>query len=108
MPNPRLRMVDRDLRRVLLTVGDELRRARLYAGLSQASVAAALGCSGATVSRVEAGRLGPLTFERAMRHAAAAGLVAPVDMYPAGRAVRDERQLKLEARYRGEIASDWG
>jgi hypothetical protein len=59
------------------------------------------------VSRVEAGRLAHLTFERAMRHAAVVGLVARVGMYPAGRAVRDQRQLTLEARYRAEIASDW-
>lgn len=107
VPSPRLRTVDRELRRTLLTVGDELRRARVNAGLSQVSVARALNRSASTVSRVESGRARQLTMETLLRQAAVVGLVARVALYPAGRAVRDARQLGLEQRFRSAISAAW-
>jgi transcriptional regulator with XRE-family HTH domain len=107
VPSPKIRTVDRELRRTLLTVGDELRRARINAGLSQVSVARALERSPSTVSRVEAGRVRQLTLETVMRHAAVVGLAARVAVYPAGRVVRDGRQLVLERRLRVLVSAAW-
>jgi transcriptional regulator with XRE-family HTH domain len=108
VPNPRLSLVDRERRRLHLKIGEELRQGRLNAGLTQATVATALGCSTATVSRVEAARTGQLSIDRVLRHAAMVGLVVRVGLYPVGHAVRDARQLRLEQRYRSEISSQWG
>jgi transcriptional regulator with XRE-family HTH domain len=107
VPSPRLRTVDRDLRRILLTIGDELRHARLNAGLSQSAVARGMDRSESTVSRIETGRTRELTVERLLEHAAVVGLVTRVSLYPAGRPVRDARQLRLEQRFRSVISASW-
>jgi transcriptional regulator with XRE-family HTH domain len=107
VPDPRLRLVDRVLRRLLLTVGDELRRARLNAGLSQRVVARALACSAATVSRVERGLVRGLTLERLLRHAAVVGLVGRVGLYPAGTPVRDAAQLRLLDDLKRQLPAAW-
>lgn len=79
-------------------MGDELRSARIMAGLSQRAVGAAVGCSGATISRVERGLVPDLTVRFAMRHAAVVGLVFRVDLYPAGQPIRDAGQLRVLGR----------
>jgi transcriptional regulator with XRE-family HTH domain len=107
MPTSRLNLVDRELRRTLLAIGDELRRARLNAGLSQAVVAAALDCSATTISRVEQGLVRQLAVRRVLAHGAAVGLVLRVGLYPAGRAVRDAAQLRLLDTFRARLASVW-
>jgi transcriptional regulator with XRE-family HTH domain len=100
-------MVDRELRRTLITVGDELRRARLNGGVSQAAVAAALDCSATTISRVEQGRVRGLAVRHVLACAAAVGLVLRVGLYPAGHAVRDASQLRLLDAFRPRLSSAW-
>lgn len=107
MPNPRLHELDRSVRRTLLTVGDELRFARLNAGLTQKAVARAIGCSGATVSRVERGRVRELTIHRLTRHASVVGLVVRTNLFPAGRPVRDAPQLRLLEDFHQRISPEW-
>ena len=79
-------------------VGDELRSARIMAGLSQRAVGAAVGCSAAAISRVERGLVPDLTVRFAMRHAAVVGLAFRVDLYPAGQPIRDAGQLRVLGR----------
>jgi len=98
--------VERQVRRVRLDFGEEVRRARLNAGVRQAAVAQAVGCSPATISRVERG-LVELTLERAMRHAAAVGLTVRIATYPVGVPVRDAAQLRLLADLRALLAPAW-
>ncbi|MEO8245543.1 MAG: helix-turn-helix transcriptional regulator [Chloroflexota bacterium] len=97
------RLGDR-LRREL---GDELRRARLIAGISQGSVGRALGCSAATISRVERGRVSRLTIRHLARHAAVLGLVLRINMLPLGSAIRDAGQLRVLNRLAPHIGPPW-
>ncbi len=98
-----LRLSDR-LRREL---GDELRRARINAGLSQAVVARALGVSAATISRVERGLVRKLTVQHIARHAAVVGLVLRANLLPAGSPIRDAGQLRVLNRLEQHVRPPW-
>jgi DNA-binding XRE family transcriptional regulator len=76
-------------------LGEELRQARLVAGLSQAVVGAAVGCSAATISRVERGLVRDLTFRHVSRHAAVVGLRLRADVLPSGVPLRDAAQARV-------------
>ncbi|MGH2384392.1 MAG: helix-turn-helix domain-containing protein [Candidatus Limnocylindria bacterium] len=93
-----IRMLDEARRRsdqLRRRLGDELRQARLQAGLSQAAVARALGCSASTISRIERGLVRTVAIEHLMRHAAVVGLVVRADMLPVGAPMRDAGQLRV-------------
>ena len=107
MPDTATRLVERRLRRALLDIGDELRRARLNAGLRQRDVANAMRVSPSSVSRIERGLVGGVTVGRVSRQAAVVGLVVRVNLYPAGRPVRDVAQLRLLERLRARIHPSW-
>jgi transcriptional regulator with XRE-family HTH domain len=81
--------------RIRREIGDELRQARLRAGLSQGAVARALGYSAATISRVERGLVRGLTVVHLARHAAVVGLSLRADVLPTGVPLRDAGQLKV-------------
>lgn len=76
-------------------IGDELRQARLNAGLTQRVVARPLGCSTATVSRVERGLVRNVTIGHLSRHAAVLGLALRADVLPTGIPLRDAGQLTV-------------
>lgn len=93
-----MRTLDEAMRReanLRRQLGEELRQARFVAGLSQRRVAGALGCSAATISRVERGLVGNLTFIHLSRQAAAVGLTLRANVFPAGAPIRDAGQLKV-------------
>jgi transcriptional regulator with XRE-family HTH domain len=90
-----------------LDIGEELRRARLNAGLRQVEVAHALGCSAATVSRVERGLTAGLKVNSILRHAAVVGMVLRVSVYPAGDPIRDAGQVRLLTDLRRRLSSRW-
>lgn len=95
---PAIRMLDEARRRsdhLRRKLGDELRQARLQAGLSQAPVARALGCSPSTISRIERGLVRSVAIEHLMRQAAVVGLVMRADVFPVGAPIRDAGQLKV-------------
>lgn len=98
-----LRLGDR-LRREF---GEDLRRARINAGLSQAVVARALGVSAATVSRVERGLVRKLTVQHIARHAAVVGLVLRANLLPAGSPIRDAGQLRVLNRLERHVRPPW-
>lgn len=92
------RILDEAVRRearLRAQLGEELRQARLIAGVSQRELAAAIASSAATISRVERGRVRNLTIRHLARHAAVVGLVLRADVLPAGVAIRDAGQLKV-------------
>jgi transcriptional regulator with XRE-family HTH domain len=88
-----------------MQLGEELRQARLIAGVSQREVAAAIGSSAATISRVERGRVRGLTIRPLARHAAVVGLVLRADVLPAGVAIRDAGQLRVVNRLEPHVGA---
>lgn len=106
----RVRSVDQAAhvgRRQLADIGDELREARLRAGLRQRDVAAAIGISQSKVARIEGGRLETVALLDVARHAGAVGLKLHARMYPAGPPLRDRAQLALLDRFHRRISPQW-
>jgi transcriptional regulator with XRE-family HTH domain len=93
--------------RLLNTLGDELREARLASGLTQRAVASSMGSTRRHVSHVERGRAAHVQVQYLAWHAAAVGLRLHARMYPAGAPLRDAGQLALLDRFRARIAADW-
>jgi transcriptional regulator with XRE-family HTH domain len=91
--------------RLLREFAEEIRAARLLAGLSQRSVAEAVGLSKATISRIE--RCVPpfVDFVTAARIARVVGLDLSVRAFPAAGPLRDEGHVKLVRRFLAEVAS---
>ena len=79
--------------------GDQLRHARLAAGLSQARVAAAAGTSQRTISRYEAGTPPFPDLVQAARAARIVGLEMRVQLYPAASRLRDAAHVALIRRF---------
>ena len=75
-------------------VATEIRDARLAAGLSQQTIARALGWSDAKVSRIEAGSSGRLTILDAIVLADAVGLDLSIKAYPGRSPTRDAPQAR--------------
>lgn len=80
---------ERRAQRQLLEFGEEAREARQGAGLSQASVAAAVGMSRPRYTQVEAGRVPTLQMLEMHRLAAVLGLDLIVRTYPGPDGIRD-------------------
>jgi transcriptional regulator with XRE-family HTH domain len=99
----RLDRGSRTSRRVLALVAEELRDARLSAGLSQSVVAAASGLSTTQISRIERVHLGSASFDQVARLASVLGLDLSVKFYPAGQPLRDRAHLELIARFRARL-----
>ncbi|MGH2462418.1 MAG: helix-turn-helix domain-containing protein [Candidatus Limnocylindria bacterium] len=94
-------------RRLIAEIGDELREARLRAGLRQRDVAAAIGVSQTKVARIEGGQLATVALLDVARHAGAVGLKLHARMYPAGPPLRDRAQLALLDRFHRRISAEW-
>ncbi|MEO8247289.1 MAG: helix-turn-helix domain-containing protein [Chloroflexota bacterium] len=97
----RTRAMDDALRhwhRQRLALADDLRTARRLTGVAQAAVAAAVGVSGAEISRRERGRSDP-RLGQLVTHAAAVGLRLSVTAHPIGSGIRDAAQLRYVARF---------
>jgi transcriptional regulator with XRE-family HTH domain len=106
----RVRSVDQAThagRRLLLDAGDELREARLCAGLRQLDVAVALGTSRARISYIESGQLRTVPILDIARHAGVVGLRLHARFYPAGPPIRDQAQVALLERFRRRLAPEW-
>ena len=99
----RERRVDRGrrlARRSLITIGDELREARLSAGLTQQELGDLAGRSHSEVSRIERGLVAGVPYETLSVMGAVLGLDVPLRAYPNGDRVRDAAQLRLLAKLR--------
>lgn len=101
----RLQRAEWHIQRDVREAADELRRARLAAGLTIRQVASLIGVGRTTVLRMEQGWLpGPRPMMLA-RHAAAVGLRARIRLYPGDGAVRDAGQVALIRRFRERIGN---
>jgi transcriptional regulator with XRE-family HTH domain len=88
------------IRRALAAMGDELREARLQAGLTQGEAGALIGLSHTHVGRIERGVVDGVPYAVLVRLGAVLGRDVPLRAYPNGDPVRDAAQLALLARFR--------
>jgi transcriptional regulator with XRE-family HTH domain len=89
--------------KALMGIGEELRDARLQAGLSLRELATAADVSAPQISRIERGVLRHVAFETIVQVATGLGLVVPLRAFPSGDPVRDAAQLALLARFRARL-----
>ena len=87
-------------RRLLAELGEEIRGSRRAAGLSLAEVAAAVGISGAEVSRIERGLAPWLDVLTAARICAVVGLDLSVRAFAGGDPLRDAAHARMFAAFR--------
>ena len=104
----RLDRARRLAQRAVAIVGEELREARLQAGLTQTELGEAVGLSKSEISRIELGRARSVPYERLVLIAAALGLDVPLRTFPAGEPVRDAAQLALLAGFRRLLPATLG
>jgi transcriptional regulator with XRE-family HTH domain len=88
-----------------MVVGDELRRARTGAGLSQVAVARAAGVCHTTVGRIERASIPGVSIDVLGRTCAVVGLDLVIRAYPNADPVRDAAQVALLERLRRRLPS---
>lgn len=91
----------------LVRIGEEVRIARLAAGLSQTRVAGAAGGSQAQLSRLEHGRVRHVDVVQLSRILAATGLRLSMRTFPEGSPIRDTAHVALLRRLRALLAPAW-
>jgi transcriptional regulator with XRE-family HTH domain len=89
--------------RALTGIGDELRDARLQAGLTQRTVASVSGISHAELSRIERGAARRVPYETLVLVGSALGLDVPLRVYPGADPIRDGAQVALLGRLRATL-----
>lgn len=94
---------DRLADETLGSLGRELRRARVGAGLSQRTLEAATGISHSEICRVERGRAPNVPLRTFVLLATSLGLVIPARPYPEGDAIRDAGHARLLERFRSRL-----
>jgi transcriptional regulator with XRE-family HTH domain len=82
-------------RSIRVEIGDEIRNARVGAGISQRAADAASGMSHAQFGRIERGVLETVTVNQLARACVPVGLRLSVRAYPAGPPIRDAAHLDL-------------
>jgi len=103
------RTVDRGTRtaqRDLVSVGSDLRAARLAAGLTLEEVGRAAGLSGSQVGRIERSRHDAVTAVQLGRIGAVVGLDVRIRAYPGPDPIRDAAQTALLSRFRARLHPD--
>jgi transcriptional regulator with XRE-family HTH domain len=83
--------------------GEQLRIARVVAGLSQRNLGAMVGLSHSTVGRMERGAVQRITVDRLALVAAVLGLDLRIGLFPTGTPVRDAAHLALLGRLRQRV-----
>ncbi len=91
----------------LRSVVSEIHHARHGAGLSQQTVADAVGISRSQLSRIEHGIKLDVSIELAGRLCGAVGLDLAVRAYPGSMRIRDVAQTPLLGRGRTRLGADW-
>lgn len=90
-------------RRILTTIGEELRTARLMSGLTLEQVGRSAGMSYTTVGRIERAQHRAVTIVQLARLGAVVGLDVWLRAYPGPDPVRDAAQLRLLERFRARL-----
>jgi transcriptional regulator with XRE-family HTH domain len=85
-------------------LGRELRDARRGAGLTQAQVGRAAGCSGSRISLVERGLMPGVSLRHVARLLGVVGMELTARAYPAGSPLRDAGHVALLGRLRARLA----
>lgn len=88
--------------------GDQLRIARVAAGLSQRKLGAMVGLSHSAIGRMERGVVQRITVDRLALVAAVLGMDLRIGLFPAGTPVRDAAHLALIARLRARVPTTLG
>lgn len=91
----------------LRLAGEEIRRARVSGGLSQAAVGRHAGISGQEVGRLELGRVAEPPPRLLARVAAVVGLDLRLRAYPGSSPLRDAGHVRLLLRYRRRLHAGW-
>ena len=91
-------------RRIVIDLGNELRRARTQHGLSQAVVGRAAKISRSQVGRIERGEVQGLSIMDSASLLAVVGLELSARAYPAGSPIRDVAHNALMGRFRAMVA----
>jgi len=102
----RERRIDRGAdtsRRLRTAIGAEIRIARRGCGLALRDVAGVVGCSPATLSRLERGLMVNVSVDLLARVAATVGLDLSVRVFPGGQPLRDAAQIALLAAFRARL-----
>ena len=99
----------RRARFLLVRVGDELRKARIGAGLSTRHVGAMVGISHTQLQRIEAGAAPHVDIDLLARFAAVVGCELSMGIHPVGAPFRDKAHIGLLGRFAARLgpAVDW-
>ena len=92
---------------VRMTVGRELRIARVSAGMTQRQAGRSIGRSASRISRIEAGKVTRVSVLELSRAAAAVGLKLHVTVHPGGRRPLDAPQLGLLRAFNARLHPSW-
>jgi len=103
MPESRIARADRRSAAFLVRVGDEIRTARLAAGLTLVQVARAVRISPSELSRVERGLAPWVDLGTLTRSAGVVGLDLWFRTYPGGEPLRDAAHLRLTDAFRAML-----
>ena len=105
MPS-RERRVDRGawlIRRDVQELGDDLRNARLNAGLTLREVGLQVGVSAASILRIERAQSSGARPDLLARYAAAVGMRVRIKAYPEGSPLRDAASIRLIRVFRARV-----
>lgn len=91
----------------MMMLAEEWRDLRHAAGISQATLARAVGVSRSTYARIERGRNAELGIRRASAITAVLGGDLSLRIYPAGPPLRDAGHVALLARFEARLAPTW-
>ena len=94
-------------RAVRIDIGNQIRHARLAAGLPLSQVGGTINRSASWISRVERGMVASAGLDDLIVLGAAVGLKVWVTTFPAERAIHDAPQLALLRRCRARIGQHW-
>lgn len=83
--------------------GDQLRIARVAAGLSQRRLGAMVGLSHSAIGRMERGAVQRITVDRLALVASVLGMDLRIGLFPTGTPVRDAAHLALISRLRSRV-----
>jgi HTH-type transcriptional regulator / antitoxin HipB len=97
------RRLARNLRR---RIGEQIRQARMAAGLSQRELGRLIGRSHQTIGRIERGEVPNLTVDSFSQVAVVLGLDVSLGLHPSGSPVRDAAHLALLDRLRVRLGPD--